>query len=281
MQANDLFFYKSRRLDLEALMLFPEEEDLQWNYLRTHLATRAIAKAESVAEAIAPLPAAMMRGRSAKSAAGQIDDGDWGAPKEMLRDRAILIGNLSSPPFDPEPSTQKASLEGQLAGLCLVLANALSCMDLATAKGQSARPSLNIVAFTIEQYYRRDYGARRGRPRARELRLPANDAQQVKEIWRKFRSVAPLWAAYFRACTGLKIWPLNSNFLAEMCWDRFSEDAVGYEQVRRNFFAGRLVEEHPAHRLFAASLDPRQLGPEAQYWVDLLHESVPKYTVVK
>lgn len=280
MQSNGTFD-DSRRLDIEASMLFPLDEQLRLNYLRTHLAALAIAKAGGVAEAMSPLPAAMMRGKPAKSATGQTDDGDRGTPPDMLRDRRLLIENLISPPSDPQSSVHQSSLGGQVAGLCLVLANALSGMNLATAKGKTARPSLNIIAFVIEQYYRRNYGGKRGRPRAKALRLPASDAQQVKETWRKFRSVAALWATVVRTNEGSRITPLSSNFLAETCWDQFFNVAGGYELARQNFFVDRRPDDHPARARANASLEQHSLNPEAQFWMDLLREFVPKYSVVK
>jgi len=182
---------------------------------------------------------------------------------------------------------ETASLEGQVAGLCLILARAMSTLDLQTAKKHKAHPSLNIVAFVCERFYRSMYTTKRGRPPKGETRPPANDAQKVKLIWRKFRHVAPLWAALMQQDDIPGVTPRSIRFLSHVDRKAFAAGSVGYEGVRTEFLADRAKRHTDGavdiffDELRSAVLPEPLLPPEHAHWVAVLNDAVPDYYVPK
>lgn len=191
--------------------------------------------------------------------------------KEVLRHRVALDSALAKVTQKQIYSAHRNRvIDGHLSAMFLDMLRLLHNSELKTKAGVQARPSINIVAFVLQEHNLGRPRLKRGRPSAGSDEYPTLDEQRLKVLWRERRSQSSLWAA-FRAASSSK-WdtPIAPKNLLCSC------DAAEFIRLSAQYEVARVSLQE-----VRSSVSQDAFGPEEAF-EDLravLHKHVPEYRV--
>jgi hypothetical protein len=158
-------------------------------------------------------------------------DSDIGAPIIMMPED--LLRFLERAPAVVRNDAMRRSVDGQAAGSILRYV-----YHLCVLKEES---SLTKGIELFQKFYHSNYG--RGRPKEGEERYGRSfSSSKIKNIWKEYRSVAHLWAAFLVSNDDVII-PDNEP-LKSVDFARFLSTATFFEEFGTNFNSKNTKKEH-------------------------------------